>query len=404
MSLKIKDKLSALLNNVCDDGPGVVLMARFDDGKEYYLGRGKADVERGIPVSKKTVFNIASLSKQFTAFCIHLLENAGEISLDDGVKNYIPELPDYANSIKIDNLIHHTSGLKDYIDIAEERGVSLSGKLTPAESLKDVCDCNKPDFIAGHEFAYSNTNYFLLSIIIERITGKKISQYAREMIFSPLNMNDTFYNESYPIVTETAKGYSLSELTGGYEHHESLWTQTGDGAVYSTPEDLMKWGGNFSNPVSGNSKIIDSLTNEPLFSCAGICLSIKEDAARACQPVLDWTGLDWTGRTLRILTFTNARMGLISTLTGRHYSGMLTRSDRPDWFASSFLLPEHVLQQARDRTGARMCVSSQRVDDRGMQRGNFHYERGAEVRYYTGRIYCGYLFKLQTEEKVLTKS
>ncbi|WP_367165989.1 Hypothetical protein ABZS17D1_04299 (plasmid) [Kosakonia cowanii] len=260
MSLKIKDKLSALLNNVCDDGPGVVLMARFDDGKEYYLGRGKADVERGIPVSKKTVFNIASLSKQFTAFCIHLLENAGEISLDDGVKNYIPELPDYANSIKIDNLIHHTSGLKDYIDIAEERGVSLSGKLTPAESLKDVCDCNKPDFIAGHEFAYSNTNYFLLSIIIERITGKKISQYAREMIFSPLNMNDTFYNESYPIVTETAKGYSLSELTGGYEHHESLWTQTGDGAVYSTPEDLMKWGGNFSNPVSGNSKIIDMIS------------------------------------------------------------------------------------------------------------------------------------------------
>ena len=260
MSLQLNEKLGFLLNDVCDDGPGVVLMARFDDGNEYYLGRGKADVEKGIDVSKKTVFNIASLSKQFTAFCIHLLESEGRFSLNDTIKKFIPELPDYANSIKVDNLIHHTSGLRDYIDIAEERGISLSGNLSPAESLKDVCDCIKPDFIAGHKFAYSNTNYFLLSIIIERVTGKKISQFARDMIFTPLNMNDTFYNESYPIEIETAKGYSPSELTGRYDDNESLWTQTGDGAVYSTAEDLMKWGGNFSSVKSGNCKIIDMIS------------------------------------------------------------------------------------------------------------------------------------------------
>lgn len=80
------------------------------------------------------------------------------------------------------------------------------------------------------------------------------------MIFTPLNMNDTFYNESYPIEIEAAKGYSLSEFTGCYEHNESLWTQTGDGAVYSTPEDLMKWGGNFSSFKSGNCKIIDMIS------------------------------------------------------------------------------------------------------------------------------------------------
>lgn len=260
MNSQLNEKLGVLLNEICDDEPGVVLMARFDDGKQYYLGRGKANVEKNIPVNKKTVFNIASLSKQFTAFCIHLLESENQISLNDTIRKYIPELPGYADLIKIDNLIHHTSGLKDYIDIAEERGVSLFGNLSPQESLEDVCACIKPDFIVGHKFAYSNTNYFLLSIIIERVTEKKISQYARERIFLPLNMNDTFYNESYPIETETAKGYSPSKLTGGYEHNESLWTQTGDGAIYSTSEDLMKWGCNFSNPKSGNSKIIDKIS------------------------------------------------------------------------------------------------------------------------------------------------
>jgi len=87
MNLQLNEKLGVLLNEVCDDEPGVVLMARFDDGNEYYLGRGKADVEKGIDVSKKTVFNIASLSKQFTAFCIHLLESEGRISLNDTIKN-----------------------------------------------------------------------------------------------------------------------------------------------------------------------------------------------------------------------------------------------------------------------------------------------------------------------------
>lgn len=260
MDLKIKKKLDALLGDVKENDPGVVLIAKFDDGKCYFSCRGMADIENATPCDENTVFNLASLSKQFTAFCIHLLESEGKISLTESVRRYIPELPDYAESVRIENLIHHTSGLKDYIDIAEEKGVSIFGNLSPEESLEDVCNCTKPEFKSGKKFAYSNTNYFLLSIIIERVTGNKISQYARDMIFSPLGMNNTFFNESYPIELATAKGYAVSESGGGYEHQESLWTQTGDGAVYSTAEDLIKWGHNFFDGKSGGIKIINIIS------------------------------------------------------------------------------------------------------------------------------------------------
>lgn len=260
MDLKIKKKLDELLENVKENEPGVVLAANFDDGGYYISCRGMADTDSATPCDEGTVFNLASLSKQFTAFCILLLENEGEISLSESVRKYIPELPAFSESVRIANLIHHTSGLKDYIDIAEEKGVSIFGSLSPEDSLGDVCNCTSLDFNPGEEFAYSNTNYFLLSIIIERVTGKKISQYARDMIFSPLGMNSTFFNESYPVKVATAKGYNISESGEGYEHHESLWTQTGDGAVYSTAEDLIKWGRNFSAGRLGGLKMINIIS------------------------------------------------------------------------------------------------------------------------------------------------
>lgn len=260
MDLILKDNLDFILHDIKENEPGVVLLAEFDDGSRYFSSRGLADVERSRYCDENTIFNLASLSKQFTAFCIHLLEREGKVSLSKSVKEYIPELPSYAEDIKIKNLIHHTSGFKDYIDIAEEKGISFFGDLTPEESLEDVCNCIKPDFEAGKKFAYSNTSYFLLSIVIERVTGVKISKYANDMIFSPLGMKDTFFNESYPIKLETAKGYCFSESGDNYEHKESLWTQTGDGAVYSTANDLIKWGRNFSEAKAGGSELINIIS------------------------------------------------------------------------------------------------------------------------------------------------
>lgn len=256
-----QELLDTLVYDVGYGEPGVVLMTKFDGGNCYASYAGMADIENNVPIDSSTVFNLASVSKQFTATCVHLLEKTGHLLLTDPVRKYLPELPSYTDNVQIHNLINHTSGLKDYIDLAEDKGVDLCGAYTPEQSLKDLCRYGSLMFSVGERFYYSNTNYFLLSIIVERLTGRRLSSYAKDNIFDPLEMTNTFYNESYPIFEKTARGYGTPEIGLDYARKESFWTQTGDGAVYSSAEDLMKWGENFDKHVIGDRKIVDRMTS-----------------------------------------------------------------------------------------------------------------------------------------------
>lgn len=240
------------------EGPGFSYMAKFDQGESYSGNLGFADLEQKKPLTANTIFNLASVSKQFTAFAILLLEQSGQLALHEPMTKYIPELPKYANEITIQDLIYHISGMVDYIELALNKGVDYADSLGPEESLADLIAYPSPLSPVGKQFDYCNTGYFLLSIIIERISGQSYNQFAQQHIFKPLHMDNTFIVESYPVHTTIARGYR-ENTESGYQLSESLWTQTGDGAVHSNVIDLMKWGENYTSGKVGGKALVEKM-------------------------------------------------------------------------------------------------------------------------------------------------
>ncbi|QPE16585.1 beta-lactamase family protein [Providencia rettgeri] len=263
------DNRSAIFNNTSQnllvweqqfkaDGPGFTYMAKFDHGESYSGNLGFAELEQKEALTPQTIFNLASVSKQFTAFAILLLEQNNKLALHDPITKYIPELPKYANEITIQDLIYHISGMVDYIELALNKGIDYSDALGPEESLADLIAFPHPLTPVGTQFDYCNTGYFLLSMIIERVSGQSYNEFAQQYIFKPLQMSNTFIVESYPVHTAIARGYR-ENTESGYQLSESLWTQTGDGAVHSNVLDLMKWGENYTSGKVGGKKLVEKM-------------------------------------------------------------------------------------------------------------------------------------------------
>lgn len=225
----------------------------------YSRGYGMADLERNVPITPHSVFDIGSTSKQFTAASIVLLAQQGKLSLHDDIRKHIPELPAYQAPITINHLLHHTSGLRDYIGLMTLGGADIDDVTTEEEALAAIARQKELNFAPGTEHLYSNSGYFLLSIIVERASGKSLRDFAREQIFEPLGMTRTHYLESHnDIVPDRALAYS-PRRQGGYRADVSRWLQLGDGAVFTTVEELLLWDQNFYEPKVGGAALLTEL-------------------------------------------------------------------------------------------------------------------------------------------------
>lgn len=230
------------------------------NGEFVYLhGYGMADIDRRIPITSTTVFNIASLSKQFTAASLVLLSQQGKLSLDDDVRKYIPELPDYGKPITIRKLLNHTSGIRDYVQMMFLAG-SRYGTLTKnADALKMIVRQKALNFTPGDEWLYSNSGYVLASLIVERVSGESLGAFERENIFEPLGMNNTsVVNDHNLVIAQRALGYGPG-LKGSFQEMVTNWENTGDGGVHSTVGDLLRWDRNFYDPKLGGKGMIEQL-------------------------------------------------------------------------------------------------------------------------------------------------
>ena len=238
--------------------PGCAL-AVIERGKTVYeRGYGLANLEHGVPITPRTVFDLGSTSKQFTAAAILLLAKDGKLSLDDDVRKHVPEVPDYGTPITIRHLLHHTSGLRDYIEVMVLGGFQFEDWTTDRDALAALSRQRALNFRPGEEHSYSNSGYFLLSVIAERASGKSLGDFARERIFAPLDMASTeVLNDHTRVVPGRATGYAPRE--GGFGVAMSNWEQTGDGAVQSTVLDLAKWDQNFYAPKVGGEWLIAEL-------------------------------------------------------------------------------------------------------------------------------------------------
>ncbi len=221
--------------HVEEDGPGCVVGV-VDDGEQEVVAVGLADVDAGTPLSAGSVLDIGSVSKQMTAGALALLVVEGEVHLDDAVADVLPLLDDLDPAVTVADLVHHTSGLADYIEGIE----AADDEVTDAEDawaviLADPAPVTDP----GTTFEYSNTNYFLMGQVVEALTGDSLPDFADEALFAPLGMDDArFRDDQGSLLPDQAQGYAEGD---GWEPVGSAWRQTGDGAVHATITDLLAW-------------------------------------------------------------------------------------------------------------------------------------------------------------------
>ncbi|HWC95328.1 MAG TPA: serine hydrolase domain-containing protein [Candidatus Sulfopaludibacter sp.] len=249
--------------------PGCALGV-FRGGKIIYSkGFGLANVELDVPITPATVFDIGSTSKQFTAASILLLEKEGKLSLDDDIRKYLPELADYSGpgggKVTILNLLNHTSGIRDYLTLFSMAGISFDGVTTDDTALALLARQKALNFVPGSDFLYSNSGYFLLSIIVKRVAGVNLRQYAQQHIFTPLDMTHTEFRDDHrELIPKRALAYSVTP--SGFRLNVSYFEQLGDGGVHTTVEDLLKWDENFYTAAVGGKQFLAEIQERATLS------------------------------------------------------------------------------------------------------------------------------------------
>jgi len=253
LSMRLEQVDKFLSSKYNSNKPGCVLGIIKDGNLIYNKGFGMANLN-GIPMNASSTMNIMSVSKQFTAACIALLIIDKKISLADDVHTYIPELPNYGHKITIENLIRHTSGIRDYNDLVTLAGRSAENRAMRSDGLAIVLRQKQLNFIPGSQYAYSNSGYLLLSYIIERITRMSFEKFTRKRIFEPLEMKQSFFTDKPGKVINNGVISYGKDQSGNYFPYQLNDERMGCAGLYTTVGDLFKWDQNFYTGRLGGQK------------------------------------------------------------------------------------------------------------------------------------------------------
>jgi CubicO group peptidase (beta-lactamase class C family) len=236
--------------------PGAAVSVIQDGEVVFSKGYGLANLELDVPITPESVFYLGSVSKQFVAASIVLLEQEGKVSLDDDIRKYVPELPDYGTPITIRHLVHHTSGIRDYLELMGLAGLPL-GTFHDNDGIVEMLARQKAtNFPPGERHLYSNSGYLLLAVIVEKASGKSLREYAQEKIFEPLGMKNTHFHDDYMhLIPNRASGY-FPGPNGTYRNFLSTFDRVGSGGVFSSVQDLYRWDQNFYSGKVGGEKFL----------------------------------------------------------------------------------------------------------------------------------------------------
>ena len=242
------------------DSPGCAVGVIRDGMFVYRHGYGMASLELQAPLTPASVFYMGSVSKQFTAASVVLAQEQGLLSLDDDVRKYIPELPDYGTPITLREMLHHTSGLRDFLGLLELSGRHTEDIHSQAEMLDLIVRQKALNNKPGDEYIYSNTNYFLAGMVLERVSKKPYSEFAAANIFKPLGMTYTrFYDDRSVVVPGRVAAYSAGK-DGKFDVDWSTnYDTVGAGGLMSTVDDLLAWDQNFYQNKLGKGTLIKEM-------------------------------------------------------------------------------------------------------------------------------------------------
>jgi CubicO group peptidase (beta-lactamase class C family) len=307
-------QLDSLLST-CDDEsrPGGFAVAVLSSGAVVFKkGYGYANTEHGAPFTTATPFDFASVAKQFTGLAVATLATRGELSLDDDIRRYLPEIHDFGTPITIRHLLHHTSGLRDWVALVKLSGRSEDDVIDRAFLRRLASNQRELNFPPGEEHLYSNLGYFLLAQIIEAVTGETFARWMRAHVFEPLEMRDTFILEEHDAIVP-AKAYSYAVPDGGRARAlRNGLVSPGSSSLISTVDDMIKWVRSFETGVVGGADALALMqtrgeTNDGRSFDYGFGIGIYDYRG---QRVYDHGG-SWRGFLCQVTRFPEARFAYI---------------------------------------------------------------------------------------------
>ena len=241
---------------------GIIKNGQLIFSKAY----GLASLEYNVPNTIETKFNIASISKQFTAMGIVILAQQGKLSIDDDIRKHLPDLPDFGEVVTIRNMLHHTSGLRSCHALFALAGWRPSDLRTNEDLYRFMKKQKDLNFKPGDEFGYSNTNYMLMVNIIEKITEETFSNWMNKTIFQPLGMTNTYVDGDYISVAANKATSYISNRSNKLERYVESWGYNGAGNIHSTSVDMLKWLENFNNPKAGWKTLFNTIQTVDLLN------------------------------------------------------------------------------------------------------------------------------------------
>jgi len=236
------------------DSPGAAIVVVMDDNVVYQRGYGSANLETRTPITPQTVFDVASVAKQFAGFAVAMLIEEGKLSLDDDVRKYLPNVPDFGKPLTIRHLVYHTSGLRDWPETLALSGLDWSGVITLATILEMVQRQRELDFQPGEEYQYCNTGYNLLAATVAKITNQSFREWSTANIFKPLGMKHAHVCDSpTEVVPNRAESYMLADRK--FTRAISQLAAEGSSSLFISAEDMSKWMLNFKTARVGGKAL-----------------------------------------------------------------------------------------------------------------------------------------------------
>ncbi len=241
------------------DSPGCAVGV-YQDGKlQYGRGYGMASLEHGVPLNTRTVLDVGSISKQFTAMAILILEKDGKLSLEDPLRKHFPEMPPYAAKVTLRRALSQTSGLRDLWTMWGQTGRTFAGDTIDA--LRVITRSAETNYVPGEKYLYTNSGWILAAQLVYRLTGKTLAQFAEERMFAPLGMRDTrFFSDNAAVIPNLATAYS--PRAGGFRVARNTYDGAimGAGGVHTTIEDYGRWLNNYDDATVGGRDVITTMT------------------------------------------------------------------------------------------------------------------------------------------------
>lgn len=231
--------------------PGCSLAVAQNGALIYARGYGYANLDYDTPITPQSVFDVGSITKQFVAASLNMLAIEGKLSLDDNIRKWLPELPEYDWPITLRHMLYHTSGLRDYLNLFPLAGRNHYFPISHSQILAMMSRQRALVFPPGERYLYSNTAYMLLAQVVERASGKPFGEFTEERIFKPLRMHGSLMYDNYEeIIPRRATGYDRDDDGQVRMVHNYNFDVPGDGQLYSTVEDLLTW----DNYLHGSEK------------------------------------------------------------------------------------------------------------------------------------------------------